>query len=268
MSEKQSFAFYIDESGSPKPNPKDNTSYFAVGGVLVKQDDESFIEEEIQDFKKRWHIDPKVALHGNEIRSRKKNFAWLGLETQEVQNNFMNDLTHTITALPITVHACVVSRQGYLNRYFERYGQDTWEMMKSSVSILLERISKYISAENGEVMVFFEKAGKREDHLITSYFNDLRSKGLPFNPQTSGKYKPLYADEIKKTLVGIDGKYKGNLIMQVSDLCLYPVARARENPNDKAFVALSKNNRLINCLLDSEEINMIGIKYYCYDDVL
>ena len=148
MSEKQSFAFYIDESGSPKPNPKDNTSYFAVGGVLVKQDDESFIEEEIQDFKKRWQIDPKVALHGNEIRSRKKNFAWLGRETQEVQNNFMNDLTHTITALPITVHACVVSRQGYLNRYFKRYGQNTWEMMKSSVSILLERISKYVSYNN------------------------------------------------------------------------------------------------------------------------
>ncbi len=71
----QSFAFYMDESGSPKPNPKDSASYFAVGGVLIEHNDESSICLQIADLKKRWGIDESVPLHGNEIRSRKKNFA-------------------------------------------------------------------------------------------------------------------------------------------------------------------------------------------------
>ena len=42
---KGEFALFIDESGSPKPNPKDNTPYFALGGVLVKRVEEEFIEK-------------------------------------------------------------------------------------------------------------------------------------------------------------------------------------------------------------------------------
>jgi hypothetical protein len=34
--QKSEFALFIDESGSPKPNPKDTANYFALGGVLVK----------------------------------------------------------------------------------------------------------------------------------------------------------------------------------------------------------------------------------------
>jgi len=31
------FAIYIDESGSAKPNPKDECPVFAMGGVLIKR---------------------------------------------------------------------------------------------------------------------------------------------------------------------------------------------------------------------------------------
>lgn len=268
MSHKQSFTFYLDESGSPKPNPKDQAPYFAVGGVLIRREDENVITQQIQAFKKRWDINPEIALHGNEIRSRKKNFAWLGRISEKERLDFMHDLTDMITKLPITVHACVVSRQGYLNRYLERYGQDTWEMMKSSFSILMERIGKYVVSQDGEVMIFFEKAGKKEDHLITSYFNDLRSQGLPFNPKNSGKYQPLCAETLQGTLVGIDGKSKGNPIMQISDLCLYPVARAKENPVNQAFLALVQNARLIDCVLEDDQLEAMGIKYYCFDHLL
>jgi Protein of unknown function (DUF3800) len=62
---KSEFALFIDESGSPKPNPLDTASYFALGGVLVKRADEQLIEDKVKEFKQRWNIDKNTPLHGN-----------------------------------------------------------------------------------------------------------------------------------------------------------------------------------------------------------
>ncbi|NJK28724.1 MAG: DUF3800 domain-containing protein [Acaryochloris sp. RU_4_1] len=48
------FTLFIDESGSPKPNPKDRAKYFALGGVLLEREDETFIASEVSAFKQRW----------------------------------------------------------------------------------------------------------------------------------------------------------------------------------------------------------------------
>ena len=258
----------MDESGSPKPNPRDSASYFAVGGVLIQHKDESSIRLQIADFKQRWEIDESVPLHGNEIRSRKKNFAWLGLRSEDEQNKFLQDLTATIIQCPIIVHGCVVSRKGYLDRYLARYGSNTWEMMKSAFSILLERVSKYVVLQGGEVIVYFEKAGKKEDKLITSYFNDLRVSGAPFSSETSTKYAPLTSNQMQQVLTGIEGKSKNNPILQIADLCLYPVAKSREQPQNRAFQELTQHQKLVDTVLTPDDLEKIGIKYYCFDNAL
>ncbi|MGM0457447.1 MAG: DUF3800 domain-containing protein [Cyanobacteriota bacterium] len=264
----QSFAFYMDESGSPKPNPRDQASYFAVGGVLIQHHDESRIRRKIADFKQRWEIDESVPLHGNEIRSKKKNFAWLGLRSEDEQNQFLQDLTDTIVQCPIIVHGCVISRQGYLDRYLERYGSNTWEMMKSAFSILLERVSKYVVLQGGEVMVYFEKAGKKEDKLITSYFNDLRDSGAPFSAETSTKYAPLTSNQIRQVLTGIQGKSKNHPILQIADLCLYPIAKSKGQPQNRAFQELIRHQKLVDAVLTPDSLEKMGIKYYCFEDSL
>ena len=263
---KREFALFIDESGSPKPNPKDNTPYFALGGVLVERVNEATIEKAVADFKQRWNISQDTALHGNEIRSKKKNFAWLGKLTEQERNNFLEDLSKTITSLPIIVHACVVSRSGYHNRYLNVYGDDTWEMMKSAFSILVERSVKYIDDKDESIMIYYEEAGKREDRLLKQYFNEIRESGHPFDSENASKYKPLSAEKISNCLRGIEGKKKSNPILQIADLCLYPVARGKDKPKDKAYVALKENSLLIDSQLSSEEIKSRGIKYYCFDN--
>lgn len=263
----QEFALYLDESGSPKPNPRDPANYFAVGGILLKRQDEIIIQQQIRDFKQRWDIPDETPLHGNEIRSHKNRFSWLGRKSDEVQARFFQDLTDTLMQLPMVVHACVVSRQGYLDRYLNLYGEDTWEMMKSSFSILLERVAKYIVQENGKVMVYFEKAGKKEDRLLTSYFNALRDSGSPFSAENSAKYNPLPASQFHQVLSGIDGKSKSNAILQVADLCLYPVARSKDQPDNLAFRALNQNQKLIDTLLAPADVEQVGVKYYCFDNL-
>jgi hypothetical protein len=262
----QEFALYLDESGSPKPNPRDSANHFAVGGLLLKRQDEIVVQHQIYDFKQRWNITDEVPLHGNEIRSCKNRFAWLGRESTEVQSRFLQDLTDTLMQLPMIVHACVVSRQGYLDRYFNVYGEDTWEMMKSSFSILVERVGKYVAQQDGKVMVYFEKAGKKEDRLLTSYFNALRDLGTPFSAENSAKYEPLEASQFHQVLSGIEGKSKSNAILQVADLCLYPIARSKDQPDNLAFRALNQNQKLIDSFLSPAEVEQMGVKYYCFDD--
>ena len=264
---KREFALFIDESGSPKPNPKDNTPYFALGGVLVERVDETIIEQAVADFKQRWseYISYDTPLHGNEIRSKKKKFAWLGKLTARDRDKFMKDLSITITSLPIVVHACVVSRQGYHNRYLDKYGDNTWEMMKSAFSILVERSVKYVGDKDESIMIYYEEAGKREDRLLKQYFNEIRELGHPFDSENSSKYSPLSAQQISNCLRGIEGKKKSNSILQIADLCLYPVARSKDRPEDKAYLALKEKSLLVDCRLSSEEIESKGIKYYCFD---
>lgn len=262
----QKFALYIDESGSPKPNPNDAATYFAVGGVLIKHQDESIIRQQVDEFKKRWHIESGVPLHGNEIRSRKKTFAWLGRMSEADRDRFLQDLTDTIIQCPIIVHGCVVSRKGYLDRYLKVYGSSTWEMMKSAFSILLDRVSKYVAIQEGKVLVYFEKAGKKEDKLITDYFNDFRNSGFPFSAETSNKYAPLTPNQIQKVLTGIEGKSKTNPILQIADLCLYPVAKSKEQPDNRAFQDLRRYQKLVDTVLMPGDLEKMGIKYYCFDN--
>lgn len=264
---KSEFALFIDESGSPKPNPNDATTYFALGGVLVKRADETLIEDRVKAFKQRWQIDENTPLHGNEIRSKKKKFAWLGKLSDQDRSRFIEDLTDTISSLPVTVHACVVSRQGYLDRYLGQYGEDTWEMMKSAFSILVDRSVKYVADEGESIMIYYEKAGKREDGLIESYFKEIREKGLPFNSEKSSIYSPLNESELSKYLRGIEGKSKSNAILQIADLCLYPVARSMDRPDDKAYISLKESSILIDSRLTAEKVGTQGIEYYCFDGI-
>lgn len=259
------FALYLNESGSPKPNPNDSARFFAMGGVLIERNNEDHVKTLVADFKSRWNIADEVPLHANEIRSQKKRFAWLGKLSEKEQALFMEDLTQTITTCPMLVHACIVSRDGYLKRYLNIYGENTWEMMKSGFSIAVERAAKYAALKNGTLMVYFESAGKKEYTLLKKYFNELRSQGHPFDNNRASKYSPLSIGELFRLLRGIDSKKKSNPMMQLADLCLYPVIQGKEQPDNKAFLALRNAKLLVDCYLKPNQMSELGIKYYCFD---
>ena len=86
----QEFGLFIDDSGSPKPNIKDKSPYFAMGGVIVRRQDGDLVARAIEQFKEQWNIPLEVPLHGSEIRSRKNRFAWLG---QFIHLNYQNFIT-------------------------------------------------------------------------------------------------------------------------------------------------------------------------------
>jgi hypothetical protein len=75
----------------------------------------------------------------------------------------------------------------------------------------------------------------------------------------------LNENELSKYLRGIEGKSKSNAILQIADLCLYPVARSKDRPDDKAYIALKDNSILIDSRLTADKVGTQGIKYYCFD---
>lgn len=138
--------------------------------------------------------------------------------------------------------------------------------MKSTFSIAVERAAKYTTLKDGSLMVYFESAGKKEDTLLKQYFKELRSQGHPFDSTRVSIYSPLLTNKLSKLLRGIDSKKKSNPVMQLADLCLYPVIQGKEQPNNKAFLALKDAKSLVDCYLEPNQLTDLGIKYYCFDN--
>lgn len=126
--------FYMDDSGTRAPNRK-LLAYvpgvhdcFALGGVLVREEEEARVRAAHEEFCHRWSIE--YPLHSVEIRHRSHKFSWL--KRDEVSTKFMRDLTRMPTSVDVLGIACVVDRPGYDARYRERYGRRQWHLCQTA----------------------------------------------------------------------------------------------------------------------------------------
>jgi len=261
------YHLYIDDSGSRDLNrdPTDNTgsSWFALGGILLREEDEAELRIKHTEFMNRWGM--STPLHSYEIRNRKENFAWLeSLEATELKR-FGSELTDFIVSLPIVTFACVISKSGYNNRYRAKYGRNQWELCKTAFSIVTERAAKFSDGHGRRLKVHCEKSDPACNRVLLGYFNDMRTTGMPFSASGSASYSPMHATALKHILWDFDFKQKSSPAIQLADLVLYPMCLATLNPLNPAYVALKSAGRLIDCHLHASEIASKGIKYSCYD---
>lgn len=260
---------YIDDSGSRYPDkgagaPRlDNMDHFALGGLLVHKPDVKPFLDAYHAFCRRWGID--YPLHSTKIRSRKKQFAWLGRDSER-ESRFLGELSALISGLPFVALACVVHRPGYLARYYERYGGQPWMMCKTAFAILVERAAKYADERGRKLELFFEGSGRAEDRGLVSYMRLLKSEGMPFNGPDAGKYAALRADDFRRIVLGEPHRRtKETPMCQVADLVLYPMAKARYDCSYRPYRELMAAGKLIDALLPPEEVQHLGIKYSCFD---
>lgn len=73
------------------------------------------------------------------------------------------------------------------------------------------------------------------------------------------------ASQLSLLLRGIEGKGKSRPELQLADLCLYPIVRSKDQPNNRAFVAMREEKVIVDCHLQSNLVETLGIKYYCFD---
>jgi len=265
---------YLDDSGTrnlnhtvaPTAAPAHGYDWFALGGVIVNQEDEHVARAYHLQFMQNWGLDPNIVfLHSSDIRSKTGAFTWLaGLSAPELER-FIEELYALMRTPPFVGFACVIDRPGYDRRYRERYGRDQWSLCKTSFSVLVERAAKYAREHNCKLKVFAERADRIVDGWMKGYYEHLREHGMPFDETNMSTYGPLTPTQLKETLYEFRTKEKSSPIMQIADLYLWPMAIGGYHGSNRTYARLKQDKKLIDCHLRIDEIASRGIKYSCWE---
>lgn len=266
--------FYMDDSGTRKPNRKPlsfnalSPEFFALGGVLVKEEDEGTVRVAYDSFCQKWAI--TYPLHSEEIRHSSGKFAWLQRGTDDYER-FMRDLTRLLSSIPVTAIACVIDRPGHDDRYRGKYGRQQWHLCKTAFCIAVERAAKHALADERRLRVMPERSSRDDETKLRKYYADLREIGLPFDKNSSSTYSPLDAKTLGGVLYELRFKSKTSPLAQIADLFLWPIVRIRYEPSYRPYQLLKEAGRFIECGLKPEETATQGSKYSCFhlvDDYL
>lgn len=267
----RAISFYLDDSGTRYPNrapgkrPEHGHDWFALGGILVTQEDEVAARSLHIDFCREWKI--TYPLHSSEVRSQNERFLWLRELSDAEQKRFYESLYQLLRTAPVVGLACVIDRPGYNARYSELYNREPWLLCKTAFSVAVERAAKYAVAQGCRLRVHPERCNKREDGYLRGYYDDLRASGMPFAQDTSEKYAPLTPDLLRKTLYEFKLKNKTSPMSQLADLYLWPICMGGYNANNRPYKRLMEDGKLIECRLSPEDWPMLATKYSCFGAV-
>ncbi|MFL9933472.1 DUF3800 domain-containing protein [Paraburkholderia sp. RL18-103-BIB-C] len=267
--QKTEYHFYMDDSGARDPDRSRDASakgpdWFALGGLLIKSDDEDAAKAAIKAFRERWTEMADAPLRSYDIRNKTKRFRWLDGLTKERYSQFMHELTTLIVSLPIHVLACVIDRPGYNKRYMEQYGDRRWKLCRTAFTIAVERAAKVALHDGIRLRVYLERSDKPTEQQFKGYFDEMRQHGLPFNAGTSLKYRPLTVEQLHSTLFEFRIKTKESVLMQFADLVLWPVCCGGYDKAHRAYAVLAEAGKLLD-IRCTDDNGLLGTKYSCFE---
>ena len=261
------FHLYIDDSGSrsldKNAGGQSGSKWFALGGVLIAEEDEPDVRSRHEAFCGQWGI--LYPLHSYDIRQQVKAFSWLNTVDASKRQSFLEDLTGFLMAAPVWGTACVIDRAGYDDRYREKYGRNRWELAKTAFSIVVERAAKFAQSKERRLKVYYERSDRATDRQTEGYFKSMKLSGMPFNAESSAQYNTIEHKELSSTLWDCKGKTKASAIMQLADLYLFPLCVSGYDTSYRAYLEMVRCGRTIDCILKPEERAILGVKYSCFD---
>lgn len=262
---------YLDDSGTRHPNRRPGKKaahgydWFALGGVLINDEDEPEARRLHQAFTDKWGVE--AALHSSEIRSQNEGFFWLRDLNESDRNAFYEELYCLMRDAPVTGIACVIDRPGYNGRYSEAFREDPWMLCKTAFSVVVERSVKYAMVQERRLRVCPERCNKPEDQALKAYYRDLKAEGMPFDARNSDKYQPLTKEDLSSTLYDLKFKYKSSPMSQLADLYLWPICMGGYHASNRTYERLLGDGKLIECRLPPEDHDTLGSKYSCFENV-
>lgn len=259
----------MDDSGTKHPHrvislARHSHDWFALGGILIHDEDIPYAEDRIDEFRSRWPEMGDSPLHSTEIRGSHDNFTWL-IKGSSIQQAFIKDLESLLLGLPVIGLACVIDRPGYNHRYADQYGLSRWNLCKTAFAVSVERAAKYAHDQNRKLRVYVERSSKTEEAILKGYYNELKLNGHWFDQSTSSKYSPFNAEDYAKILYEFKPKFKSSRLMQIADLFLWPMCMGGYQSPNIAYQHLKDAGKLINSIIPEKDIATRGIKYSCFE---
>jgi hypothetical protein len=259
--------FYFDDSGTRNPDQRPQKDsfrdWFALGGILINEEDEYAAEALHADFCDHWKID--YPLHSFDIRQRTGRFAWLNTLESKQYDRFMSDLTGMLVKMPVTGHACVIDRPGYDARYREKHAGNRWMLCRTAFTVICERAAKIASRVSRRLRLYPEDGDPTANAFVRTYYRELLTGGMPFEPGSSAKYRPLSALDFRTTLYGLKFKRKSSALAQIADLYLYPLCRGRYEPAYRPYLVLREQKKTIDDVIPYNLVEQMGLKYSCFE---
>lgn len=259
---------YLDESGTRNPDYKpssNDTSWFGIGGIVIKEEDEPRAEQLVADFRQKWPQLGTVPLHSVDIRSKKGDFRWLRTLSTESYNQFMADAHEMLHALPVFGVCCVIARERYSALFAPTKYLDQWHLCKTAFPIVVERTVKYAQAQGRKLKLIVEECGKNDERRIKDYYSRLKTAGMPFSSTTSIPFNPLPASEFNEHLVSLEFAGKSRVLLQIADLYLYPLCISGKKPDMRTYIGLVEKKKLLQDMVLPPHGLPEGIKYYCFN---
>ena len=260
------YIFYVDDfgtratcKGTSSEQSTANEFSFALGGVIVAEEDVAKLSLKVEEFCNAWSV---PSLHGNKIRTQKGKFSFLKHD-KILKTRFFDDLEKLVLDPRLIVHGCVICRPGYRDRYASKYPEGKrWAMSKTAFDISVERAVKFAVHNERQLDVVFERSGKKEDQLLRTYFSELKTNGMSFDNENSKRYRPLNSHQLGGCLNKIWSDNKSNQLLQLADLMVHPIAHNACGKENRAYLSLEQNEMLLDF---KHPDSSISIKYSCFD---
>lgn len=264
------FHLYLDETGPRHPDrqstaAKHGLDWFALGGFLIRQEDEDAAKARLDAFKKQW---PQIQapLHLTDMRAETKKFSWIGRLPGEERDRFWSSYRTFLSTLPVAGTACVIDRPGYLARgYGSRVDDEKWMLCRSAFDIVVERAAKFAKHHGRRLKVFYEMADPDTNDMVEGYFYNIQENGMGFDAANSAKYLPLTKEEFGYLLLDIEGKDKSNRLMQIADSYVYAIARGSYERKFAIYRRIAESGKLVTSQVPAGMGDIMGVKTYCFE---
>jgi len=216
------YLLYIDECGDQNLETFSSTfPIFTLCGILVRDDKVPLLNEQVKALKQKFWGNQQIILHSRDIRKCQKGFEILF--DLDVKRRFYDAVNALLRQNDIyIIVSCSILKEPYI-RYFGKFN----DVYGQSLSFVLERAIFYVDSQcpqgKGKIKAIVERRGKREDHNLLSYYQQLLGKGTYW----------VTSERMRSRMDGMDFQWKADDVtgLQVADLIAYPLTRHVLNPN-------------------------------------
>jgi hypothetical protein len=193
---------YVDDSGSP--NPKDNSDYYVILGIIAHELDIRKMEIDTRKFKTDYMKEYKhCEIHLHDMYKSQKGFSNLSL-TRKYE--ILDDLYRFINDLPIEIIVVGIDKLEFTNRYGNK------GIFPAAWTFLVERFESYIDdvgRNHNEGIIIVDTSAKMPQKEICTVVNRLRKKG--------SRYKEI--NHLIEEPIFIQSNIREGI--QIADACAY-----------------------------------------------